>query len=280
MSRPRMVLLACSSRSWGRFLPVPPLRRRRIGRRHVVIIVLDQARPGHDHPLRDDERRAPAARGQELPQRHRRRHGRRDRDQPQRAHERAVPEAHGLVERGLSRRGQRPRRAGRVLRDLEHELRTSSRRSSRTATIRRFRTTWTRSSARARGSPRSPRSGPRACTSGHGPAARRRDDPRTSSCRSAGAARAQLRRTVGLARARVRERHDAGVLRGPAAPCNRWRTWQAAAHTAPARSRRRTSIRSTATASCPASRPGTLAVTPGPPTPRSASSRTTRRGTG
>jgi hypothetical protein len=48
------------------------------------------------------------------------------------------------------------------------------------------------------------------------------------------------------------------------------------ARTAPTRSRRRTSIRSTATASCRASRPGTWAVTPGPPTPRSASSRTTR----
>ena len=40
------------------------------------------------------------------------------------------------------------------------------------------------------------------------------------------------------------------------------------AHTAPTRSRRRTSIRSTATASSPASRRGTWAVTPGPPTPR------------
>jgi len=87
-----------------------------------------RARPGaagHDHALRDGERPKAPARRHELPERHRRRHGGRDGHQPQRHHQRSLSQAHGLVERGLPRHGQRPGRRGRlVLRDLEHVVRS------------------------------------------------------------------------------------------------------------------------------------------------------------
>ena len=61
---------------------------------------------------------------------------------------------------------------------------------------------------------------------------------------------------------------------------DRWWTFQGPAPTGRAASRRRTSIPWTATGSCPGSTPITSAATPGPPTPRSASSRTSLAGTG
>ncbi len=92
----------------------------------VLIIVLDQMRPDYVKRFDMDNVRSLMRGGVNFPQRDPRPHGGGDRHQPQRDHEWAVPQAHGMDERGLPRRRARRSAAMRATYYVTSSLRASS----------------------------------------------------------------------------------------------------------------------------------------------------------